>query len=414
MATKDKKKESKSRQPKVYITLEGKSGIIQPRTMTMMRNQYTMVQNKIVAVIVEKFQDIIHEIFTGKNRNKNLQSIPIDKMKELAPFLTEKRTLSIDDASRGDLEFEVEIADFGLPKDQYKELKDALKAMTHIGVEIPMVGENGRQYEFYGNLFSVVVPKKRESYKTKIKFNMDFPVAVQLFNARMGYDKMFSEVIKNNTRSLCAQRMYLFISSWRNKKNQTLTFKQTEFRKDIGYANSYPTYNRLRENVLEPARKELKQLADDGFCDLYFEYSKGYAVKGRKTGEPDYVKLVVYETPTFITSENEKIVEYLSKQEQFTFMNILNREFNIDLDQAEYYCKKVRRDSKVAFMDKIMAIKRYITEKGKDIKNPTEYAISSLNNYMEETKPKPTTQMPDPTFWNDEDFAEVIVEESEH
>ena len=69
-----------------------------------------------------------------------------------------------------------------------------------------------------------------------------------------------------------AQRFYEFCSQYKKQKFFKMTIE--ELRHKFMIEDKYPRYKLLKDYVLEPAYRELKELYDKGQCDLYFNYSE--------------------------------------------------------------------------------------------------------------------------------------------
>ena len=106
-----------------------------------------------------------------------------------------------------------------------------------------------------------------------------------------------------------SQRFYEYCSQFKNNKYFYISID--ELRTKFMIEDSYPRYSLLKERVIEPAYKELKELYDDGQCDLYFNYSEdryGRTVKG--------LKLVV------VTREEEAKKDLLKVDDHIYFLRI--------------------------------------------------------------------------------------------
>lgn len=69
----------------------------------------------------------------------------------------------------------------------------------------------------------------------------------------------------------------MMITAW--KKKQSFEITTSEFRKILMIEKKYPEFRLLAYNVLEPARKELEELALAGKSDCYFTYESYIGVQ---------------------------------------------------------------------------------------------------------------------------------------
>lgn len=119
-------------------------------------------------------------------------------------------------------------------------------------------------------------------------------------------------------KSIYTQRFYELCSQWKNKGY--FYMQLDNLRRKLKCEDKFKSYGEFKRGVIETARKELKELYDQGMCDLYFEY---------KTLEKDRKRVVMLEF--FVkTQENTNKPVYSISDLQFFVKNIMNSNFPKD------------------------------------------------------------------------------------
>jgi hypothetical protein len=93
------------------------------------------------------------------------------------------------------------------------------------------------------------------------------PHLVQLTKKFTTYHLAVSITLK----SIYTQRFYELCSQWKNKGY--FYMRLDNLRRMLKCEEKFKTYGEFKRGVIETARKELKDLYDQGMCDLYFDYS---------------------------------------------------------------------------------------------------------------------------------------------
>lgn len=108
--------------------------------------------------------------------------------------------------------------------------------------------------------------KKTNSYEIEVSRKL-LPHLAELSDQFTTYELMTIITLK----SIYSQRLYEFCSMYRNKGY--FFFDIDKFRFIMMLENKYLQMVHLKNNVLEIARKEIKDAYDKGSCDIYFDYS---------------------------------------------------------------------------------------------------------------------------------------------
>lgn len=302
--TKGKKRNLKRNIPSDLIPIEEETWLLQPIAVTMMRHDYSLIQIRILVTIVEFMQSKLHSML-----NKSY----------LQPEIFSESELDND----GRVEIKTLFKTLGVDPNHYPQLRESLKMLASIPVEIPYKTLDGRSYQKVTNLCDVYIPNDPGLYEKYAVLKIDRTVAQRLVSLDLGYHKLGKQIVFA-CRNRYTQRIYMFIGSWLDKGGTRI--KTSEFRKMLRLEDSYKRFSDFTRRVLEPAREELLSLAENGFCDCYFEYDKRYN-QGQRGGEPDELVFQIYRPKGKLNKQLKDITDMQRDQ----FADMLVRYFGFDI-----------------------------------------------------------------------------------
>jgi hypothetical protein len=302
--TKGKKRNLKRNIPSDLIPIEEETWLLQPIAVTMMRHDYSLIQIRILVTIVEFMQTKLHSM---------LNKIYIQ------PEIFSDSELDND----GRVEIKTLFKTLGVDPNHYPQLRESLKMLASIPVEIPYKTLDGRSYQKVTNLCDVYIPNDPGLYEKYAVLKIDRTVAQRLVSLDLGYHKLGKQIVFA-CRNRYTQRIYMFIGSWLDKGGTRI--KTSEFRKMLRLEDSYKRFSDFTRRVLEPAREELLSLAENGFCDCYFDYEKRYN-RGQRGGEPDELVFHIYRPKGKLNKQLKDITDMQREQ----FADMLVRYFGFDI-----------------------------------------------------------------------------------
>lgn len=311
---KGKKRDVKRNIPTELIPIEEETWLLQPIAVTMMRHDYSLIQIRILVTIVEYMQTKLHKIL-----NK-------DKME---PEIFSDVELDID----GRLEIKTMFKTLGVDPNHYPQLRQSLKMLAAIPVEIPYKTVDGRSYLKVTNLCDVYIPEDAGVYEKYAVLKIDRTVAKRLVSLDLGYHKLGKQIVFA-CRNRYTQRIYMFIGSWLDKG--TTRIKTAEFRKMLRLETNYKKFSDFTRRVLEPAKEELQSLAENGFCDCYFDYEKRYN-QGQRGGEPDELVFHIHRPKGRLNQQLKDV----SEMQRGQFADMLVRYFGFDQSVAKKMSERV-------------------------------------------------------------------------
>lgn len=360
-AAKPKKRGAKAQKKPVkrdlstdLIPIEEETWLLQPIAVTMMRHDYSLIQIRILVSVVESLQTILHRILNKKTAH------------EMSLFQTDE--LDQD----GKLPVKLPFKELGVDPNHYPQLRNSLKMLASIPIEIPYKTAEGRKYTKYTNLCDVYIPDDH-SYNKYAVLKIDRDVAERLVSVdTLGYQKLGKQIVFA-CKNRYTQRIYMFIESWLQQGRAII--KTLEFRKMLRLENNYRKFSDFCRRVLEPAKTELKELADKGYCDCYFEYDKKYD-RGQRGGEPDELIFNIFRPDNELNNQLKQATE----AQRRTFAQTLVRYFGFTLANADKLADRVTADTYSEAMQKLFDLRqRFQTT---TVKDKAAYTFKSIDQLL--------------------------------
>ncbi len=349
---KGKKRDVKRGLPSDLIPVEDETWLLQPIAVTMMRHDYSLIQIRILVTIVEYMQSMLHGILNKSKRQ---------------PSLFAEEELDGD----GRVEVRTQFKTLGVDPNHYPQLRQSLKMLAAIPVEIPYKTADRRSYLKVTNLCDVYYPEDPGLYEKYAVLKIDRTVAERLVSLDLGYHRLGKQIVFA-CKNRYTQRIYMFIESWLDKGGTRI--KTIEFRKMLRLESNYKKFTDFTRRVLEPAKKELETMATNGFCDCYFDYEKKYN-QGQRGGEPDELVFHIFRPKGKL---DEQLRDVSAKQRE-VFSNMLVRYFAFDAAEAKKMGDRITPDNYQSAMNKLQDLHTRLRS-DQTIKNRTAYTYRVLDN----------------------------------
>ena len=337
------------------IPIEEETWLLQPIAVTMMRHDYSLIQVRILVSIVESLQSILHGILNNKR----------------SPQLDLFKTKELDEDGR--MPIKLPFKELGVDPNHYPQLRTSLKMLAAIPVEIPYKTSEGRKYTKATNLCDVYIPEDR-SYNKYAILKLDRSVAERLVSLDFGYHRLGKQIVFA-CKNRYTQRIYMFIESWVDKGRTVI--KTLEFRKMLRLENNYKKFSDFCRRVLEPAKQELKELADKGFCDCYFDYETKYD-HGQRGGEPDELVFQIFRAKNKMDAQLEQMNEMQRRQ----FQQMLIQYFDFTQPNAKSMAERITAELYPLAMQKLMDLRQRFNTTY--VKDKAAYTFKSLDQMIRE------------------------------
>lgn len=367
---------------------ESTTMLYQPYGITMLKGDLSPMKVNMMVELIDHFQDKMKEQLYNKAHNIQYDLfddgvIPAVKI----PF----RDLDVN------------------PK-HYEELHTAAEELSTLTYETISENEDGITMRNILPLFSrISIPMKKvgsEMKENEEKYNykhnkrrlgyVEIVLNPEVGMQALRIDKSFTRYIKEMTRNrrcVYTGRLYMFISTFCNLGKWIIDYQ--EFRRLLGFTIikeesgkmveeivQYPNFSDVKRRVLEPPMQELKELAQEGKVNCYYEYEPIYSGV-RKRGNPEKIYFRIYKTDLgrVLDAQTETVKDI----EEIT--NFLRSEFHISLRDAKSLCRLVSNENMNGFRKKMMEIKAYVTVPVHNIRDPKIYALTSLKNWLADSIP---------------------------
>ena len=341
------------------IPIAEETWLLQPIAVTMMRHDYSQVQVRILVSIVESLQNILQGLLNG----------------EAARQMDLFRSDELDEDGR--MPIKLPFKELGVNPSHYPQLRNSLKMLASIPVEIPYKTQEGRKYTKATNLCDVYLPEDN-SYSKYVILKVDRTVAERLVSLDFGYHKLGKQIVFA-CKNRYTQRIYMFVASWLYKGHAVID--PLEFRKMLRLEHNYKKFPDFRRRVLDPAREELRKLADDGFCDCWFDYEPLY-LHGQRGGEPDKIAFTIHATGDPLNAQLDQITQ----SQQRYISDMLLRHFAFRDEDAKKLAQRVTPDLYQEAVGKLMELnERFRTQ---PVKSRAAYTYRVIDQLIRERHPE--------------------------
>jgi plasmid replication initiation protein len=211
-----------------------------------------------------------------------------------------------------------------------KRVYESAKRLRHKDIEI----NNADEWLTVGFINYAKHDKKSDIMEMGISSQI-LPHIVQLTQKFTSYHLAVSITLK----STYTQRFYELCSQWKNKGY--FYMKVDNLRRMLKCEDKFKTFGEFKRGVIKTAQKELKELYDQGMCDLHFDYGILEKDKKRVVTLEFYVR----------TQENTNKTVYSISDYQFFIRNIMQASFPKDkafVERVMTACKDFETAEKIS------------------------------------------------------------------
>lgn len=327
--------------------------ILQPATLLMMRQEYSLTQLKIMVAMTTKLQTIMHQ-----------------QLNSLRPMEPEKMITEKDLSPSGGLWVEIDGTELGMQQQGLRQLEAPMQKMQQMPIGLPVMRENHTELQTARQPFSIVV-KRNKNGRRRLFIGMNPLLAGHLLTLRYGYYN-----ISPTTVACCRQRttlmMYMVCERWRKAGKVELSIGTV--RRLLDPANKNKTYAVLRRDKLAPARKELFKLYRQQKCCCYFDFKPNYE-GSNMYGEPSSV--------LFSFHVIEDVSDEMAMQQRQQIQQILMRGFRILPPLAEKLTTRITPFSYPIAIAKIRDL-QVLMRSRRDITSPSAYAYTVIDRTLKQ------------------------------
>ena len=274
--------QSKTNKTQIVSITDGKPRYVrQPYPISAMQADLSKQQIRILVGMMQSIQDGVQKMFErGANENSQLLLFP--------------------DMQDDHVNIDFRFSDVAVRPDAYRDVAQIADKFMHMvfSYEDKELGEVTLKH-----FVDEVTYPKRGSKRDKIRFSFTKKQAEAVFNFTMYSRYMLSVAAEADSKHTA--RIYMLITSARGFDNGSGIFHwyvtYEELRRMLGcdekneaghwVRRRQKQYKHFKADVLRVAESELKQLADEGKCDCWFEFVE---LPDDFVGEPQRFDFVVH------------------------------------------------------------------------------------------------------------------------
>lgn len=268
-------------------------------------------------------------------------------------------------------------------KTHYSRLTQSLESMAGKSIQVPYYpAPRAIHYRVFPQLFTVsFIMEHRKRYAI---LHITLEVLRFYLSNVMGYHRI--DLNKYFTFShFATQQVYRFHEAYLSRESSKLSpqFIAQAFSLNANY-NSYAS---VAKNILEPARKEMKQAYDNNTFDMYFRYKALYDESTPNINHDVWADKVLF---TFVHRDDEhpqgeKLKELTTVQ--MRTKAVLKIKWGMDDGVAESLSRRVKYPMIVELSEFFLRINQKVGKRrghGAEIRNPAAYMCYSLNKFLTE------------------------------
>ncbi len=272
-------RKGKERSNKPVVLPQNITWLKQPNLITLMSGDFKTLQIRVLISLVEKLQGGIED---------SLKKVPFQQMALFEDYFKSSNKPK-------SFSFTIAYKDLGIEPNQYGELKEALKKLASIQVELdtkdPISGADSWSVT---GLFKPYIPKVKHSKTFTIE--MEENVLKTFLNIDKGFTKFIKE-IAFSSQSKYTVRMYMLISSWKDRGGFSITIDK--FRHWLQLGEKYVEYKDVYKRIIRPVYEELFEKAD-----CWFEVAEIY-----RPGEAKPYKLNFKVVKSALSNQEKELLE---------------------------------------------------------------------------------------------------------
>lgn len=324
---------------------ENPTWLKQPNLITLMSHDFRTIQIRVLIALVERIQGSIEE---------SIQGIKFEQMSLFKEFDNPSKII-----------LPIMFKDLGIGADQYKDVKTALRQLATIPVELDTIDPvTGADSWSVTGLFKAYIPKT--AYNKQFTIEMDKNIAKAFVNVDKGFTRFIKE-IAFNTQSKYTVRMYLLISSWKDKGGFSITIEK--FRKWLKIENKYAKYKDLYKRIIRPVYEELFEKAN-----CWFEVAEVY-----REGESEPYKLNFKVIKSALSKKEQDQLESYKR----TVTQLCSQHFRMQDKHIKLILPHLHLGNYQLVTEKILWLGGYVKDNFKTIGNIPEYCVKALLNVLE-------------------------------
>lgn len=348
--------------------------IKQPYALSVMRGDLSLTQTHIMVELMGALQVKINDFIAHMGEEGN------------AVFKEE------DFNENGVAHVDVNLAAVSNRPDYYADVESMAYRLMGATIKRPEEVEGMKMMKLSHVFDSISVPfedNERGRRKGFIRFYFNREQAKEIFNFTR-YSKYIKAVARNSS-SQYTSRLYMIITAY--KKFGQWEVDYSELRKILGFLayeedengqwrwveKKYTEYRQFKRRVLNTAADELRDLAEKGEADCYFDFQEIYPA-GKKKGTPEKILFTI--TVSDLGREQNHSASFAKKL--ITVEDFLKQDFGFRTSEIRQMLPRINDDNIDVFIAKMNEVKKYIDKEESKILDKKKYAFTALRNVIDD------------------------------
>ena len=348
--------------------------IRQPYALSVMRGDLSLTQTHIMVELMGALQVKINDFIAHMGEEGN------------AVFKEE------DFDENGVAHVDVSLAAVSNRPDYYSDVESMAYRLMSATIKKPEKVEGMRMMKLSHVFDSISVPfedNERGRRKGFIRFYFNREQARDIFTFTR-YSKYIKAVARNSS-SQYTSRLYMIITAYKAFGRWVVDY--SELRKILGFLayeegadgqwdwveKKYTEYRQFKRRVLKTAADELRQLADQGEADCYFDFHEIYP-PGKKNGTPD--KIVFLITVSDLGKLQNQSSSYARKLHALE--DTLRDDYDFRPSEIRQLMQRVNDENLDVLLAKMTETTAYMAREAGKVRDRKKYLFTALRNVLDD------------------------------
>lgn len=326
------------------------TAVLEPNAAAFFRGEMSRIQNIILHKTIMHFQPYIKEAIS--NEKAGISKIVGPK----------------------NLDIQIPFNEIVDSSNQYDKLRHEVEDLMNIKLEFDVTDGQNRERQII-NLFekSTIPLTSHKSYVqfkttesiTRILCNPFLPKEHYTNQISRGYSTYMSNVLEYANQN--TQRIYLWLSAFRNSENGKVIFPVEQIRKWLCLENKYQKWGDFKKRILENTKQELDENAYR--FDLTFTYLPLYRGDSLR-GMPDDIEFTIIDN-----RQREEFINYRTKAEKI-------RTTMLSLGMSQNTADNLLKLANINNVDGLVETVERIATLRNSVNNPASFANKKITEYL--------------------------------
>ena len=394
MAKKKKKEDEELEQQET--SLLPKDWLYNPVVWSQISGDFTMLQQRILAGILDEMQDKILRSINDKDDSKRF------------PMLFSEEEMNGDSTT-----IEISPKKFGINPEHYDYLDEALKDLAYKRMGFPKAYKDKMNYVIAPLFARLELPVGERRRTGKVKVVMLNENLRDFLSMDKGYTEYLSRITQIS-KKVRTPRIYTFLASFKDAGHKKVDYK--DFCKFLGiddetarndrlnkindqlnnkeitqkeanerlealakWENPFRKWNKVKSQIIDPAKAELDLFSNNNQIDITFEYEALYE-GDKKRGNPSHIQFTIIKKRLALEHDEQKALRRKRHSWVYTMCDWC-RDFNT-FDLRELVARVEDAELQL-FIDYCYNDVRKAVER-KQPDNVAAYALTMMERYVKE------------------------------